>query len=96
MSLTEDNKNNGYSGLLGNRLLVDYRVLQYRCRHLALGMQGGITEEFSGRISPLSNVVYFGIGVFGAVSFSKSLKGASKVSYLMTGKIFICLEAWPL
>lgn len=32
--------------LLINRLLVDYGVLQYRCRHLAAGMQLGITEEF--------------------------------------------------
>ena len=59
-------------------------------------MQVGITEEFSGRISPLLNVMYVRVCVFGAVSFSQSLKGASKVSYVMIGKIPIRLEAWPL
>lgn len=82
--------------LLINRLLVGYGVLQYRCRHLASGMQLGITEEFSGRIPPLSNVVYVRVCVFGAESFFQSLKGASKVSYLMTGNISICLVMWPL
>lgn len=60
------------------------------------GMQVGITEQFCGRSSPLLNIAYTVICVSGAISFSQSLKGASKFGYLMTGKIPICLEASPL
>lgn len=63
----EDNKNNGHSVFLMNRLLVDYRVLQYRCRHLALGMQLGIAEEIPNSISVLSNAAYLGVCVWGHV-----------------------------
>lgn len=80
---------------LMNRLLVDYRVLQYRCRHLASSIQLDIAEGFPGSISALSNAVYLGVFVWGR-SFSQSLEDARKVSHLMTGQIPICLEVWPL
>lgn len=59
-------------------------------------MQVDIAEEISGRISPLPNVVYARVCVFRAVSFSQSLKCASNVSYLTTGKIPVYLEVRSL
>lgn len=66
----EDNKNNGHSVFLMKRLLADYRVLQYRCRHLASGVQ--LVKKISGSISALSNAVCLGVSVWGCVLFPVS------------------------
>lgn len=82
-----------------NRLLVDYRLLTYRGKHLASGLQVETIEWFSVRIFPLSNFVwlctwdYMCLWLHPYPSLKRVL---SSISYLMTGKMSVCLQGWPL
>lgn len=82
-----------------NRLLVDYRLLTYRGKHLASGLQVETIEWFSNRISPLSNFVwlctwdYMYLWLQPYLSLKRVL---SSISYLMTGKMSVCLQGRPL
>lgn len=72
-----------------NRLLVDYRLLTYRGKHLASGLQVETIEWFSDRISPLSNFVWLCTWDYMCLWLQPypSLKRVlSSISYLMTGR----------